>query len=72
LAIGILCGSGASIEQRDHRETDKGLRNASSKDTDCGAVPAKRASKPDGSSVAATGGMKRAQHACQSGVVGNN
>lgn len=39
---------------------------------DSAAEPVKRAIRLAGSSLVATGGKKRAQSACQSGVVGNN
>lgn len=68
LAIGILCGSGASINECDHRKTDIGLRKTSSCATDWGAVPAKRANNPKGMSALATGGMKRAPPARHSAV----
>ena len=51
--------------------TVKGERKIRSRINDSAAVPIKRSIRPAGSWLKATGGMKRAQVACQSGVSGN-
>lgn len=70
LTIGNLCGSCAALTRVDHCRTVKGVRKASSRVIDSAAEAVKRSIRLAGSSVVATGGMKRAQLACQSGVVG--
>ena len=65
-----ICGSCAAITRVDHCRTVKGVRKARSRVIDSAAEPVKRAIRLPGSPVVATGGMKRAQLPCQSGVVG--
>ena len=70
LAMSNLCGSCAAITRVDHCWTVKGVRKARSRVIDSAAEAVKRSIRLAGSSVVATGGMKRAQLPCQSGVVG--